>query len=394
MSDTTDARAAKQPASKMRWLWLLLVCVLVAAVLGGLKFMQVRQAIAFANSFPERSEAVTALIAQPGEWQRTYRTIGELRATQTLELRTEVDGKISSIGFVGGDRIKQGQLLLQLDSSEEQAQLRAMRAQRDLAELELKRNAELLARKLVSKSDYDIARANRDVLTSNAAALEATIAKKTLTAPFDAYTSLHTLEVGQFLAANSMISTLTGESPNYWVDFKLPQDKLGLSPGDTVQVSGHGIRHDPLAAQIISADSRVASDSRSLGYRALLTDPPATLKAGSVVDVEVVTEVIKGVFRLPASAVRKTNFGASVYVLADAKAGAAAAYRATRKEVTVGAIEGSEIIIVSGLEAGDRVAAIGAFKLQDGMLANIVERKIEPEPELKPDLETDLKTEQ
>ena len=78
--------------------------------------LQVRQAIDFADSFPERSEAVTALIVQPGEWQRTYRTIGELRATQNLELRTEVDGKISLIGFVGGDRIKQGQLLLQLDS--------------------------------------------------------------------------------------------------------------------------------------------------------------------------------------------------------------------------------------------------------------------------------------
>jgi membrane fusion protein (multidrug efflux system) len=381
MSEITGSRPANQPASKRRWLWLLLVCVLVAGVLGGLKFMQVRQAIAFADSFPERSEAVTALIVQPGEWQRTYRTIGELRATQNLELRTEVDGKISLIGFVGGDRIKQGQLLLQLDSIEEQAQLRAMRAQLDLAELELKRNAELLAKSLVSKSDYDIARANRDVLTANAAALEAAIAKRTLTAPFDADTGLHTLEIGQFLAANSLVSTLTGQSPNYWVDFKLPQDKLGLSPGDTVQVSGHGIRHGPLAAQVISADSRVESDSRSLGYRALLTDPPATLKAGSVVDVEVATDVMKGVFRLPASAVRKTNFGASVYVLADAEAGAAAAYRATRKEVTVGAVDGSEIIVVSGLEAGDRVAAIGAFKLQDGMLANVVERLPETETE-------------
>ena len=387
MSEIAGSRPANQPAGKMRWLWLLLVCVLVAAVLGGLKFMQVRQAIAFADSFPERSEAVTALIAQPGEWQRTYRTIGELRATQNLELRTEVDGKISLIGFVGGDRVKQRQLLLQLDSIEEQAQLRAMRAQLDLAELELKRNAELLAKSLVSKSDYDIARATRDVLTANAAALEAAIAKKTLTAPFDAYTSLHTLQIGQFLAANSMVSTLTGESPNYWVDFKLPQDKLNLSVGDTVQVSGQGISNGPLAAQVISADSRVASDSRSLGYRALLTDPSATLKAGSVVDVEIVKEVMAGVFRLPASAVRKTNFGASVYVLTDAEAGAAAPYRATRREVTVGAVDGSEVILVSGLEAGDRVAAIGAFKLQDGMLANVVERAPETEPEPEPETE-------
>ena len=153
MADAIGARHAKPRASGKRWLWLLLACALVVAVLGGLKFMQVQQAIAFANSFPERSESVTALTAQPGEWRQTYRTIGELRATQNLELRTEVDGKISQLGFVGGDRVKQGQLLLQLDSSEEEAQLNATRAQLKLAELELKRRAELLAKSLVSKND-------------------------------------------------------------------------------------------------------------------------------------------------------------------------------------------------------------------------------------------------
>jgi membrane fusion protein (multidrug efflux system) len=379
MADAIDARHAKPRAPGKRWLWLLLVCALVVAVLGGLKFLQVQQAIAFANSFPERSESVTALTAQPGEWRQTYRTIGELRATQNLELRTEVDGKISQLGFVGGDRVTQGQRLLQLDSSEEEAQLSATRAQLKLAELELKRHAELLRKNLVSKNDYDIAMANRDVLLANAAALSAAIAKKTLQAPFDASSSLHTLEVGQFLAANTVISTLTGEAREYWVDFKLPQDKLNLAPGDTVLVSGHGVKGGPLTARVVSADARVAADSRSLGYRALLADPPPALKAGAVVDIEVVTEVNSGVFRLPASAVRKTNFGASVYVLNDAEAGAAAPYRATRREVVVGGVDGSDILVLGGLEAGERVAAIGAFKLQDGILVHVVDQPPESE---------------
>jgi membrane fusion protein (multidrug efflux system) len=378
MADALGSPQATPRAPTKRWLWLLLACVLVVAVLGGLKFMQVQQAIAFANSFPERSESVTALTAQPGEWRQTYRTIGELRATQSLELRTEVDGKIRQIGFVGGNRVKQGQLLLQLDSSEEEAQLSATRAQLKLAELELKRHTELLRKNLVSKNDYDIAMANRDVLMANAAALSATIAKKTLQAPFDASTSLHALEVGQFLAANTAISTLTGAAREYWVDFKLPQDKLNLAPGDAVQVSGQSLQGGALTARVISADARVATDSRSLGYRALLADPPPTLKAGSVVDVEVVTAVKDGVFRLPASAVRKTNFGASVYVLNDAEAGAAAPYRAARKEVTVGGVDGSDILVVGGLEAGERVAAIGAFKLQDGLLVHVVDQPPEP----------------
>lgn len=379
MADTNGSPRARPAGPGKRWLWLLLVSVLVAGALGGLKFVQVQQAIAFANSFPERSESVTALTAQPGEWQQTYRTIGELRATQSLELRTEVDGKISAVGFVGGDRVRQGQLLLQLDTSEEEAQLRASRAQLNLAELELKRLAELLSKNLVSKNDYDIAVANRDVLMANAAALSAAIAKKELKAPFDASTSLHTLEAGQFLAANTAISMLTGEAREYWVDFKLPQDKLNLAIGDAVQVSGHGLPDGRITARVISTDARVAADSRSLGYRALLVDPPAALKAGAVVDVEVVTAVRAGVFRLPASAVRKTNFGAAVYVLADAEEGAAAPYRAIRREVTVGGVEGSDVLVVAGLEAGARVAAIGAFKLQDGILVHVVDRPLEQE---------------
>ncbi len=374
MVETVGSSQTKPRGILRRWLWLLLVCALVAAVLGGLKYLQVSESIALAKAFPERSEAVTAFTIRPGEWQQTYRTIGELRATQNLELRTEVDGKISTLGFVGGDSVKKGQLLLQLDSDEEEAQLRATRAQLKLAELELERRAELLGKNLVSKTDYDIATANRDVLAANAAALTAAIAKKTLKAPFDAATSLHTLEVGQFLAANTVVSELTGVARAYWVDFKLPQDKLNLKPGDAVLVAGNGLSESPITARIISADARVAADSRSLGYRALLADPPPALRAGSVVDVEVVTGVQDGIFRVPAGAVRKTQFGASVYVLTDAEAGAAAPYRAVRREVTVGGVEGSEVVVLAGLEAGERVAAIGAFKLQDGLLVNVVDQ--------------------
>lgn len=379
MADTIGSSRTKSPGSAGRWLWLLLFCVLVAAVLGGLKYLQVSESIAFAKSFPERSEAVTAFTVQPGEWRQTYRTIGELRATQNLELRTEVDGKISTLGFVGGDGVKQGQLLLQLDSDEEEAQLRATRAQLKLAELELQRRAELLGKNLVSKNDYDIAMANRDVLAANTAALAAAIAKKTLKAPFDAATSLHTLEVGQFLAANTVVSELTGAARDYWVDFKLPQDKLSLTPGDMVKVSGNGLNSSPMTARVISADARVAADSRSLGYRALLADPPPALRAGSVVEVEVVTGVHEGIFRVPASAVRKTQFGASMYLLTKAEAGAAAPYRAVRREVTVGGVEGSEVVVIAGLAAGERVAAIGAFKLQDGLLVNVVDQSPEQE---------------
>lgn len=382
MTDNNNT-ADYKPASKVRrWLLLLLACLVVVAVLGGLKYVQVTKAIAFGKSFPERSETVTAVIATPVSWQQRYRTIGEVRATRFVELRTEVDGKISQVGFIGGSPVVKGQSLLVLDSTEERAQLQATRAQLKLAELQLKRVAELRARKLASENEYDSAEADTSILHANVAALEARIEKKSLFAPYDAQTSLHTLQVGQYLPANAVITELTGGLGELWVDFSLPQGKASLTIGDLVQVTSRSFSSDPLTATVISANASLNLQSRSRGYRALLSDPPEVIRPGSVVDVEVVTGSLEGVFRLPASAVRRNNFGAFVYVLEAAEPDAIAEFRAVRRQVKVGPGDGEEIVVTGGLESGEQVAALGAFKLLDGLLTHVAESDPDAQGEL------------
>ncbi len=360
--------------SMKRWLWLLLACLLVTAVLGGLKYLQISKAIAFANSFPERSEAVTAVVVQPSTLQQTYRTIGEVRATQYVELRNEVDGKISAINFTGGNTVAEGQVLLELDSSEERAQLRATRAQLKLAQLQLQRSVGLYKKKLISENDVDIARANTEVLLANVAALVAAIEKKTLIAPFAAETGMHNLQVGQYLAENSVITDLSGSVGQYWVDFELPQDKASLSLGDALSITGRGLIDGALVAHIVGTESTIDTVSRSRGYRALIVDAPQRLRPGAVINIEVMVGVLDGIFRLPTSAVRRSNFGAFVYVLEKAEPGADAKHRAVRKRVVLSGAKGDEVFVSSGLQTGEQVAAIGAFKLEDGLLVNIVER--------------------
>jgi len=373
MTDNRRTTGPTAPRQARRWLLLLLACLGVVAVLGGLKYLQITRAIEFGNSFPERSETVTSVIATPVSWQQLYRTIGEVRATRYVELRTEVDGKISRIGFVGGSAVTQGQSLLVLDSSEERAELKATRAQLQLAELQLKRIAELRGRKLASENEYDSALADTNILQANVAALEARIEKKSLSAPFDAQTGLHALQVGQYLPANAVITELIGGRGELWVDFSLPQGKASLAVGDPVRISSRSLSSIRLTATVISADASLNLQSRSRGYRALLTDPPEAIRPGSVVDVEVSTGSLEGVFRLPASAVRRNNFGAYVYVLEAAEPDAIAEFRAVRRQVTVGPGDGEEIIVTGGVEAGEQLAAIGAFKLMDGLLTHVVE---------------------
>ena len=224
--------------SAKRWGLLLIACLVLIAGLAGLKYQQIQKSIAFAASFPERSASVTAVIAETISWTQVYRTIGEVRATRYVELRNEVEGRITAIGFVGGDKVAPGQNLLSLDSREEIAQLDATRAQLKLADLRLQRISELRGGKMASPEDYDSAAADKAVLQANLAALAARIDKKQLNATFAATTNLHTLEVGQYLAANTLITGLTGNEPNLWLDFDLPQDKADIGIGTSVQKIG------------------------------------------------------------------------------------------------------------------------------------------------------------
>ncbi|MEM1154982.1 MAG: efflux RND transporter periplasmic adaptor subunit [Pseudomonadota bacterium] len=366
-----DSSAAPKTNSFRRWMILIVVCVVVAAVLGGLKYMQIAKAIAFANSFPERSETVTSVIAEPIEWDQHYRTLGEVKATRYVELRTELAGKISEIGFVAGSPVTEGQLLIALDTSEERAELMATRAQLELAEVQLKRVAELRAKQLASENEYDSAVADRNILQANVAALEARIDKKSLFAPFDADTGLHTLEVGQYLPDNSIITELIGSNEEMWVDFNLPQGKTTLSIGDPVEITSRSYDAGALTARVISADSSLNMQSRSRSYRALLANPPDAIRPGSVVDVDVITGTLEDIFLLPSSAVRRNNFGAYVYVLEEAEPGAIAQYRASRREVTVGPGDEEQIVVFSGVQSGEQIAATGAFKLTDGLLTHV-----------------------
>jgi membrane fusion protein (multidrug efflux system) len=370
MTDTTPSPVR----TTKRWLLLLLVCIVLIAVLAGLKYQQIQKSIAFAASFPERSATVTAVTANTSSWTQVYRTIGEVRATRFVELRNEVEGRITKIGFIGGDKVTSGQVLLELESREEAAQLDANRAQLKLAELKLQRVVKLRADKMASPEDYDSAVANKAVLKANLMALTARIEKKQLLAPFAATTNLHTLELGQYIAANSIITGLTGNGQQLWLDFELPQNEANISIGTAVSLSGPGITKHNLVAKVISAEPEINQASRTRGYRALLADAENVLSPGTVVDVAVEIGVLNGVIRLPATAVRRSNFGAFVYLLDAAESDATAPYRASRRPVTVARSEGAQVIITEGLQAGDLVAALGAFKLHQGLLVNVVER--------------------
>lgn len=355
-----------------RWLITLAACVVIFAALAGFKFLQIKAAIAFGESFPEPSESVEALVVDSQVTRSYVTTIGEIVSPQSIELRNEAEGRVTAVNFNSGDVVKEGDILLQLDISEESARLKAAQARARLAGLELERFTRLLASKTISEDQVDKTRAEFDIARATVAELQAIIDKKTLVAPFDAVAGLHELEVGEFLQSNTPVVMLVGISDFVWVDFNLSISQGSLEVGSEVEVLITGKSQEPLLASVIAREPTVSATSRNLHYRAKMT-VKSPLPPNTVVNVRVPAGQENQV-QLPATAIIRDELGAYVFVL-DAEEGGS--YRARRQSVTLGGQDDDIVSVRSGLQPGDLVATHGAFKLRHHLLTHVRERSAE-----------------
>lgn len=365
-----------------RWIITLSLCALVFVALATFKVMQIRAAIAFGESFPEPSQTVEAANVQLTQVQSRITTIGTVVAPQTVDLRNELEGRITAINFRSGNRVNAGDILLQLDISEENARLNAAQARAKLAELDLKRIRKLRQNKTVSEERLDQAEAQFDIARADMAGLKATIEKKTLRAPFDAYTGLHQLEVGEFMSANTVVTRLVGINDHLWVDFSLPLNQSQLELNAAITVLPNNAQQTLAEGVVIARDSVVSQNSRNLMYRAQIPHK-SQLPHNTIVNIEVPIANEKTALTVPASAIRNDALGSFVYLLNEDKDNNG--YRAQRQTVTLApatdTLEGESHLIATvtdGLQEGQLVAANGSFKLRQQLLVFVKERPQQP----------------
>ncbi|HSG88314.1 MAG TPA: efflux RND transporter periplasmic adaptor subunit [Pseudomonadales bacterium] len=350
------------------WLLVIAGCALVTLALGWFKYQQIQTAIARGAAYPEAVESVEVVAAVADRWQPTTTVTGEVVALRSVDLRTELAGRIIEVGFAGGAAVRRGQVLVRLDVSEESARLAAAQADAELARLDLVRAEKLIASRAGTEENRDQARARQDAALALVRQLEAMIDKKTLRAPFDARAGLHVLEAGQYLDAGALVTRLIGTADAVWIDFTLPQEQVGLDVGDAVSVRVDGDPTGERRAEVVARDAAVSETSRNLRYRARCADPDADLRPGMLVRIELPAGPERTATLVPATSVRRDAFGATLYVLRPAEAGARAAERAERRSVRIGAQRGDQVVVTAGVEPGERVAANGAFKLREGVL--------------------------
>jgi membrane fusion protein (multidrug efflux system) len=358
-----------------RWLLTVVFCFAVVGLLGFVKFNQVMAAIAFGESFPEPSETVNAQSVEISTWQPSLKIIGSVLPTQSIEIRNELKGVLTYIGFKSGGKVEKGDILLRMQIDDELAQLDAIDAEITIAELDASRFQKLFEQRASSRDQYERAKARLAVSTARKRSLEAIIAKKTVTAPFSGQAGLHELEIGAFLSADTMTTKLVSDSYTVWVDFNIPQTYSNLTIGSEVSVSSNSLGLFDAIAEIAAVDQEISTRSRNMKVRAKLTSDQVKLKPGSIVTVSVPVYAPKQVTRLSSKAIRYDTFGSYVFKLTkDDKDD----WRAIRQVVDVIHKEDESSIIdiasINGLQVNDVIATQGSFKLRAGILVYIDKR--------------------
>lgn len=339
--------------------------------IGSLKFLQVRAAIAEASSFQPPPEAVTTVVARQEEWPATLSAIGTVAAVHGVTVSADLPGIVERIAIDSGRSVREGEVLVQLDTRQEQAQLAAAVAQRDLARLNLERTRGLTEEGVISRAEYDRAAAEHKTGEARVGEIRATIERKRIRAPFSGVLGIRQVNLGQYLAGGDPVVPLQSLHPIY-VNFDLPQQEVGrLRVGGAVSVTVEGTPR-PFAGHITAINSIVDEATRNVQVQATLPNPEGKLRPGMFVETQVGLGVSSSVISLPASAINYAPYGDSVFVVSDLKGPKGESYRGVRQQVVkLGSARGDQVAVLSGVSAGEEVVSSGVFKLRNGAAVRV-----------------------
>ena len=360
-----------------RMVLLLAATTVVVAVLGYVKFREFAAA-GKGMSFQPPPEAVTTIVARNGNWPATLSAIGTVAAVQGVTVSADLPGVVDGIEFDSGQSVREGDVLVRLDTRQEEAQLAAAQSQRELARVNYQRLEGLVSEGAISRAEYDKAAADQKQTDAGVGEIRATIARKIIRAPFSGILGIRQVNLGQYLASGDRIVVLQSLDPIY-VDFNVPQEatvearvgrQVRIATGDGAGVAFEG--------QVTAIDSTVDEATRNIKVRAVLANPNGALRPGMFVQAEVMLGAGRPVVALPASAISYAPYGDSVFIVGDLQDPAGKTYRGVRQQfVKLAGTRGDQVAVVSGVRAGDEVVTSGVFKLRNGAAVQ-VNNKVRP----------------
>ena len=359
---------------RLRWSILgILIVVPLAGVLAAVKYAQINTMIKAGENMVMPPEKVNAAEVREEDWRPRLTAVGSVMAVRGALLPAETEGIVRRIAFEPGADVKAGAELVQLNAEVVQAQLREAEAAANEARAYLARVKEAAASGSVAASELDAADARLKSADARVENIQATIAKKTIRAPFAGKLGIRQISVGQFLQMGSPVVSLQALDPVF-VEFSLPQQRIGdVAEGLTVAVSADGYPGHTFEGRVTAVNPDVDPQTRNVRVQATLPNHDGRLRPGMFVSVELMMARSERLLFIPATAVLNAPFGDSVYVLEEkpGAAGAPPSLVVQQRFVRLGTRQGDFVAALEGLKAGERVVSTGVFKLRPGMPVEI-----------------------
>ncbi len=364
---------------RRRMLIMLAVVLLIVLILGGIKAFSIYKQVQMFSQ-PKPPVSVAAAQAELRQWQQRLPAVGSLKAYQGVELSLEVAGTVKSLHFESGQQVKAGQLLLQLDHDQETALLGTAQADLNLAKVDFGRGSQLVGDSAISRGEYDRLttqyRRNQAVVDQ----LKASLAKKSISAPFSGTIGIRQVDVGAYLASGTVIATLQDLSSLY-VDFNVPEQALPhLSLGQQVLVQVAAYPGQTFPASLSAINPKVEESTRNLLARAALANPDGKLLPGMFASLQLLLPNPQPQVVVPENAITFTLYGNSVYVISPKKteegqpvpgADGQPQLIAEQRTVQTGERRDGWVVVSKGLQAGDQVVTAGQLKLSPGAAVRI-----------------------
>jgi membrane fusion protein (multidrug efflux system) len=347
---------------------LVVSTLVIAGTLFLIKTSQFKAMGAYGAAMVMPPTTVTAAPARPDFWGDSLSAPGSLEAVQGVTVAAETPGKVVKIAFEAGATVQAGDLLLQLDTTTEEAQLHAAEATAALARANLDRASELRQTSTNSPAELDAAEAQAKQAMAQAESIRTVIAKKTIRAPFAGRLGLRFVNLGQILREGDAIATLQTLDPIY-VNFSLPQQRLAqITPGTAVRVTSDAAPEKVFAGAINAISPEIDVATRNIRIQATLANGDERLRPGMYGTVEVVLPTRAPVLIIPVTAVLYAPYGDSVFVITEQKDEKSGQIRQVLRQqfIRVGGSRGDFVNVADGLKAGEMVVTSGVFKLRPG----------------------------
>jgi membrane fusion protein (multidrug efflux system) len=352
---------------KKRLLLSLLGLAVLIAVLGIVKFLQIRAMTDHAKKFVPPAETVTSVPVKADRWATSLTAVGTLNAVQGVTVTAELPGKVVDIAFEAGMTVQKGDILLRQDTSSEDAQLPGAVAQADLARTNLARSDQLLEKGIIAKVDRDNAVTALAQAESQADNIRAAIKKKTIRAPFSGKLGIRQVNLGQTLKEGDPIVVLQTFDPIF-ADFSLPERHVpSLRTGLPVRVTGDALPGVEVTGTITTVSPQVEAETRNIKAQATVANRSGMLRSGMFVNVAVELPGQRSVLVIPTTAVLYAPYSDSVFVIEEQKG----SMILRQQFVRLGEKRGDFVEVTEGLKEGEIIVSTGVFKLRNGQAVTV-----------------------